>query len=97
VVVDFTAKWCLTCQKNIKPVLGSQSVRTKMEQVNAVGLVGDYTRFPDDITEELNRHGRAGVPLVLVFPGKSDTAPIVLPEVLTPGMVVDALAKAAAL
>jgi thiol:disulfide interchange protein DsbD len=65
-----------------------------MEELKAVGLIGDYTRFPDDITEELNRYGRAGVPLVLVFPGKSGGSPIVLPEVLTSGIVVDALAKA---
>jgi thiol:disulfide interchange protein len=60
-----------------------------------VSLVGDYTRLPDAITEELNRYDRAGVPLVLVFSAKTNAAPIVLPEVLTPGIVVDALDRAA--
>ena len=95
VLVDFTAKWCLTCNTLVKPVLESASVRKKLQESNAVALLGDYTLFPDDITEELNRHGRAGVPLVLVYSKVPQDAPIVLPEALTPGMVVNALERAA--
>lgn len=94
VLVDFTAKWCLTCNTIVKPALESSSVRKKVEELNAVPLLGDYTRFPDDITEELNRHGRAGVPLVLVYPKNSTAPPMVLPEALTSGMIVDALDRA---
>jgi thiol:disulfide interchange protein DsbD len=91
VLVDFTAKWCLTCNTVVKPALESASVRDKLEKLNAVALLGDYTRFPEDITEELTRHGRAGVPLVLVYPADPTKPPIVLPEALTAGMVVAAL------
>jgi thiol:disulfide interchange protein len=94
VLVDFTAKWCLTCNTVVKPALESSSVRKKIQELNAVPLLGDYTRFPDDITEELTRHGRAGVPLVLVYPPAASKPPIVLPEALTPGMVVSALDRA---
>jgi thiol:disulfide interchange protein DsbD len=94
VLVDFTAKWCLTCNTVVKPALESSAVREKLREVNGVGLLGDYTRRPDDITDELNRHGRAGVPLVLVYPANTKGDPIVLPEVLTPGMVVSALNEA---
>jgi thiol:disulfide interchange protein len=58
-------------------------------------LLGDYTHFPDSITTELNRFSRAGVPLVLVYPKNPDAAPIVLPEILTPGIVLGALDRAA--
>jgi thiol:disulfide interchange protein DsbD len=95
VLVDFTAKWCLTCNTIVKPALESQAVRDKVKEVNALPLLGDYTRFPKNITEELNRYGRAGVPLVLVFPGDPAKPALVLPEAITPGMVVDALTKAA--
>ncbi|MGH7970092.1 MAG: protein-disulfide reductase DsbD family protein, partial [Limisphaerales bacterium] len=95
VLVDFTAKWCLTCNTIVKPALESSSVRKKLQQLNAVALVGDYTGLPDNITEELGRFGRAGVPLVLVYPGKSNAAPIILPEAMTPGMIVAALDEAA--
>jgi thiol:disulfide interchange protein len=95
VLVDFTADWCLTCQVNKKVAIEVPSVRAKLKQIGAVNLVGDYTRLPDAITDELNRYNRAGVPLVLVFSPNTNASPIVLPEVLTPGIVVDALARAA--
>jgi thiol:disulfide interchange protein len=95
VLVDFTADWCLTCQVNKKLAIEIPSVRQKLKEINAVALIGDYTHFPDNITEELNRYSRAGVPLVLVYPKDVGAQPIVLPEVLTPDIVLDALNQAA--
>jgi thiol:disulfide interchange protein DsbD len=95
VLVDFTADWCLTCQVNKKTSIEISSVRAKLKEINAVALVGDYTHFSDSITAELNRFNRAGVPLVLVYPENSDAPPIVLPEVLTPNIVLNALNQAA--
>jgi thiol:disulfide interchange protein len=71
------------------------SVRDRLKQIGAVSLIGDYTHTPGSITAELNRYGRAGVPLVLVFPKDAGTPPIVLPEVLTPSIVLNALNQAA--
>ncbi len=95
VLVDFTADWCLTCQVNKKTSIEISSVRAKLKELNAVAFIGDYTRTPDNITMELQRYNRAGVPLVLVYPKDAAAAPIVLPEVLTPGIVLDALDRAA--
>lgn len=95
VLVDFTAQWCLTCNTIIKPVLESTSVRKKIKELNVVTLLADYTRFPPEITAELAAFGRAGVPLVLVYPKNPEAAPVVLPEALTPGMVVEALDRVA--
>jgi thiol:disulfide interchange protein DsbD len=95
VLVDFTAKWCLTCNTIVKPALESASVQEKIQQLNVVPLLGDYTRISPEISAELKRHGRAGVPLVLVYPADSGKPPIVLPEALTAGMVVNALDLAA--
>jgi thiol:disulfide interchange protein len=95
VFVDFTADWCLTCQANKRIAIDVPAVRARLKEINAVALLGDYTRVPDSITAELNRFGRAGVPLVLVYSKHPDQAPAVLPEVLTPGIVLDALAHAA--
>ncbi len=95
VLVDFTADWCVTCQVNKKIGIEVPSVREKLKAINAVTLVGDYTHFPDNITTELNRYGRAGVPLVLVYPKAVGAQPIVLPQILTPGIVMDALDRAA--
>ena len=95
VLVDFTADWCLTCQVNKKTSIETPTVRAKLKELNAVALLGDYTHFPDAITTELSRYHRAGVPLVVLYPKDSSTPAIVLPEVLTPGIVLDGLSRAA--
>lgn len=95
VLVDFTADWCLTCQVNKKTSIEISSVRQKLKDINAVALIADYTHFPDSITAELAKYQRAGVPLVLVYPKAPKAAPIVLPALLTPGIVLDALDQAA--
>jgi len=93
--VDFTANWCWTCRVNRKTSIEIPSVRAKLREINAVALLGDYTKTPADITDELARFDRAGVPLVLVYPKDPAKPPMVLPELLTPGIVLEALAKAA--
>jgi thiol:disulfide interchange protein DsbD len=95
VLVDFTADWCLTCQANKKTSLEIPSVRAKLKAINAVALLGDYTKQDAAITAELEAFGRAGVPLVVVYPRDPESPPIVLPEVLTPGLVLAALDRAA--
>jgi thiol:disulfide interchange protein/DsbC/DsbD-like thiol-disulfide interchange protein len=95
VFVDFTADWCVNCQANKKFAIEVPSVRAKLKSMNAVALLGDYTHFTNTITTELNRFSRAGVPLVLVYPKNPGAQPIVLPEILTPGLVLDALDRAA--
>jgi thiol:disulfide interchange protein DsbD len=95
VLVDFTADWCLTCQANKKFALEVPAVMQRLKEINAVSLLGDYTRLPKNITEELQKFGRAGVPLVLVYPADRTKEPRVLPEALTPSIVTEALAAAA--
>ena len=94
-MVDFTAKWCLTCIANKKTSLDIESVRTVLADKNIKAFRADYTRRPDNITKELRRRGRAGVPLVLVFPSDKAEQPEMLPELLTPDIVLTALRKAA--
>ena len=95
VLVDFTAKWCITCIANKKSSIDIESVRAVMTEKNVKAFRADYTRRPDYITHELNKWNRAGVPLVLVFSPDTGQQAQVLPEVLTPGIVLDALKKAA--
>jgi len=94
VLVDFTARWCPNCRVNKRTSIEIPSVKRKLAEINAVTLIGDYTRFPPVITEELKHFNRAGVPLVLVYPKDANKPPIVLPELLTPSIVLDALDKA---
>jgi thiol:disulfide interchange protein DsbD len=91
VFVDFTAAWCVSCQVNKKLVLDRGPVVEAMQRANVLRLKADWTNRDPAITAELARHGRNGVPLYLVYrPGGG--APAVLPELLTNGIVLDALA-----
>ncbi|HEX7651946.1 MAG TPA: thioredoxin family protein, partial [Verrucomicrobiae bacterium] len=91
VLVDFTADWCLTCRVNAETSIEISAVSNKLQSINGVAFRADYTHFPDNITAELNRFNRAGVPLVLVFPKDPQAPPRVLPEVLTPDIVLNNL------
>lgn len=95
VLVDFTADWCLTCQVNKKTSLEIASVKKKIKEIDAVPFLADFTAPNPEIARELQRFKRAGVPLVVVFPAQPNAAPIVLPELLTPGIVLQALDLAA--
>lgn len=90
VLVNFTADWCVTCKINERTSLSSARVAEAMAATRALYLVGDWTSRDAAITRELERHGRSGVPLYLVFrPGQAE--PEILPQLLTEGVVIDAL------
>lgn len=94
VFVDFTAAWCVSCQANKRLVLERDAIVAAMAQRGVVRLRADWTNRDPAISEELARYGRNGVPLYLLFtPGQA--APRILPELLTSGIVMDALAAMA--
>ena len=93
IYVDFTARWCVTCQANKASVFSSAEVLRTFGDRQVAALRGDWTNRDPKITAELQRFNRAAVPMDLVYlPGRAD--PILLPEVLTPGTVLAALKTA---
>jgi thiol:disulfide interchange protein DsbD len=94
VFVDFTAAWCLTCKFNEANVLESTEVREAFQRHAIVKLKADWTNGDPVITKLLQRFGRPGVPLYVLYPGKNEE-PIVFPEVLTKAMVLERLETAA--
>ena len=94
VFVNFTADWCVTCKVNERAALASDRVRQAVEAANVTYMVADWTLRDDAIARELERHGRSGVPLYLVYSPASDD-PRILPQLLTPGLVAEALNDAA--
>jgi thiol:disulfide interchange protein DsbD len=66
-----------------------------MKELGVVPLKADWTRRDENITQWLHKNGRAGVPMYLVIPADRSRPPILLPEVITPGMVTGALRQAA--
>jgi len=88
VFIDFTAKWCLICQVN-HFVLSTDNILKKMQTSNVVKMKADWTRQDEHITDMLRQFGRNGVPLYLLY--GEDGKPQVLPQVLTPDIIADAI------
>ena len=95
VLVNFTAAWCITCLVNEKVAISRPTVQSQLREQGVVYMKADWTNKDQRITEMLNRYGRNGVPLYLLFPGNGQDA-LVLPNILTVGILTDALQQVAA-
>ncbi len=95
IYVDFTARWCATCQTNKAAVFSSSEVLAELARRDVLLLKADWTNKDPRITQELAKFQRSAVPFNVIYhPGQA--APRVLPELLTPGIVLDALRSAGA-
>lgn len=92
VFVDFTAKWCLICQAN-HLTLSTDEVVNKFADLGVVKMKADWTKNDPVITKELAKFGRNGVPLYVLYFPNSDRAPEILPQTLTPGIVLEHLER----
>jgi thiol:disulfide interchange protein DsbD len=90
VFVDFTAAWCLTCKFNERSVLENAAVRDAFQTHGVIKLKADWTNGDPTITKLLQQFGRPGVPLYVLYPGRSGQ-PIVFPELLTKNMLLEKL------
>jgi len=90
VFIDFTADWCLSCQVNERVALDSDDVQQRFRDLGVVLMKADWTRRNETITRALAEYGRSSVPLYVLYDGKTQN-PVFLPEILTPGIVLDAL------
>ncbi|MBO6946728.1 MAG: thioredoxin family protein [Rhodospirillales bacterium] len=90
VFVNMTAAWCITCKVNERVALSGPGFEKLLDERNIAYLQGDWTNRDPEITRFLERFGRAGVPLYVIFPADGG-APRVLPQILKPGALRDAL------
>ena len=95
VFVNFTASWCITCLVNERVALSSRDVADAFARKGVVYMKGDWTRRDPEISRALESFGRSGVPLYVLYPGKGaaarSSAPVVLPQILSPATVVGAV------
>lgn len=94
VLVDFTADSCLNCKWNKATAIEIDATRARIKELGVRVFEGDFTDGDPVIAEELKKHGRRGVPLVLVYSPDPSREPEVLPVVLTPSLVDEALRRA---
>jgi thiol:disulfide interchange protein DsbD len=91
VFVNYTAAWCVSCQVNDRVALSTPKVADAFRRDGVAYLKADWTRRDPEIAADLARFGRAGVPLYLLYPAGGGQ-PVVLPAILTEGVVLKALA-----
>jgi len=91
VFVDFTAAWCVTCQVNERLALETAPVMAKMHELGVVPVRADWTRPDPDVTRALQQFGRDGVPLYVLYSGRQDDPPRILPQLLTSTTVITEL------
>lgn len=91
VFVDMTASWCITCMVNERVALDVASVKEAFGARHVAYLKGDWTNRDAEISAYLKAHGRDGVPLYVYYPAHGDGE--VLPQILTPGLVLGVIGK----
>lgn len=92
VFVDFTAKWCLICQTN-KVTLHSAEAKEAFEKSGVTTMLADWTKKDTQITQELQKLGRSGVPVYVLYPADRSKPPLILPQNLTTTLLKEYLGK----
>jgi thiol:disulfide interchange protein DsbD len=93
VFVNMTASWCITCLVNERIALGSDTVTEAMADKQVTYLKGDWTNNDPVITAVLKRFETSGVPLYLMYPADPNLPAEMLPQILTEGIILDALER----
>lgn len=93
VFVNLTAAWCITCLVNERIALDRTDVIDAFKAANVAYLKGDWTHRDPDITAKLAKFGRNGVPLYVFYPAGANSAPVVLPQILTTEIVLREISK----
>lgn len=94
VFLDFTADWCLSCKVNERIAFGNKDVQEAFRSGHVALVRADWTARDDRIAAAVARFGRSGIPLYVVYPADASKPYALLPEVLTPGIVLAALKRA---
>jgi thiol:disulfide interchange protein len=93
VFINLTAAWCITCLVNERVALSSAEFKATLEEKGITYLKGDWTNQDPEISALLSEFGRSGVPLYVFYPAGKDSAPVVLPQLLTPQVVTASFGK----
>jgi thiol:disulfide interchange protein DsbD len=79
---------------NEKVAFSSAEVQRAFADKGVTLFRADWTNRDTLITQALARFGRNSVPLYVLYPSGAKEDPIFLPEIITPGIVLEALEKA---
>ena len=91
IFIDATADWCLTCKANEAAVLSDPALLQKLDSAGVVRMKADWTRETPEVNELLYSMGKSGVPAYAIYPKGDKSKQVVLPELLTSGLILEAI------
>jgi thiol:disulfide interchange protein DsbD len=102
VLINFTARWCLTCQINKRMALDTERVRNIVTPKNIALFEADWTHHDETITQAIASFGYNSIPLLVYYPGRVDQGsigatkpdkPVILSAIFTENELVALLTK----
>jgi thiol:disulfide interchange protein len=94
VMVDFTAKWCLTCQWNFKRAINTPNVKSVVEKNGIVPMLADWTDRNESIKARLEELNSRSIPLMAIFPAGKPGEVILLRDTIRESQLLRALEEA---
>lgn len=92
VMVEFTARWCQTCQWNLLWAIDRPRVEEVVKTNGVITMLADKSEPSPKIDQKLNELGSNSIPLVAIYPPGRE--PILLRDTLTESQVINALKEA---
>jgi thiol:disulfide interchange protein DsbD len=93
VFLDFTADWCVNCKVNERVVLDTEPIRAAFKARNVLLVKVDFTQKNQMVAEWLHEYGRVGVPVYVIYDGKSPEPNILAAQILTQASLLEEIAK----
>ncbi len=94
VMIDFTARWCPTCQYNFYNVINTNEVKSKVESFGVVPLLADWSEESAEIENKLDELKSNSIPLLAIYPANRPGEVILLRDVISQKQLLQALETA---
>jgi suppressor for copper-sensitivity B len=101
VMIEFTARWCPTCQTNMRFAIDRPEVAKLVKQHEITTLLADWTDTSPNsansnaIRRKVHELESNSIPLLAIYGSDRSSPPIVLRDMITQQQLIDALEKAA--
>jgi thiol:disulfide interchange protein/DsbC/DsbD-like thiol-disulfide interchange protein len=91
IFLNVTAAWCITCLVHEELIFNRPEFQTFLAENDIVYMVADWTNPDPRIAALLAKYDRSGIPFYLFYPSGGIRPAILLPELLTPQILLRVL------
>lgn len=94
VMIEFTARWCATCQVNMLLAIDRPKVARLVDENGVVPLLADFSEGSPEIQNKLVELDSLSIPLLAIYPADPSAPPIILRDTITESQLIEALKEA---